>query len=181
MLHICCGVCLGGPLEVLQKRGVQVRGHFFNPNIHPAEEFQKRLETVRKIQAVYGLSVTYEDRYDEDKYLEHAMPNDNNRCLRCYLMRLRRTARVAKEAGCEAFSTTLLVSRRQKHDLIRQAGDVAAWEYKIPFHYQDWRPVRLRSIEIAEGLGLYRQKYCGCSFGLSEQLKQVEKKRAEQG
>jgi predicted adenine nucleotide alpha hydrolase (AANH) superfamily ATPase len=180
LLHVCCGVCIGGPLDALQARGAEVVGYFFNPNIQPEEEFRKRLEALRKFQAARGLEIVYDEGYDADRYVESVLPNDENRCLRCYRLRLRRTAQTAKKIGCDAFSTTLLVSRHQKHDLVRQAGDEAAAEFGIPFHYEDWRPLGRCSTEAARSAGLYRQKYCGCSFGLAEQLSRQSKRRTRQ-
>lgn len=180
LLHACCGVCIGGPLDALRQKGTEVVGYFFNPNIQPEEEFRKRLQALRRFQAARGLIVQYDEEYDAESYRDSVLPNDENRCLRCYRLRLRRTAQTAKQLGCEAFSTTLLVSRHQKHDLIRQAGEEAAAEFGVPFHYEDWRPLGGHSTEAARGAGLYRQKYCGCSFGLAEQMKQQRNRRKKQ-
>ncbi len=171
LLHVCCGVCLGGPLEDLARRGMTVRGYFYNPNIHPFSEFRRRLEALQSIAAKHGLDVLYDERYGLEDFLREVLPNDPDRCLRCYRMRLRRTARMAKESRYDAFSTTLLVSRHQKHELIRQAGLEAEKEFGVSFFYEDWRPVNFRSLEAARDAGIYRQRYCACIFSEYENAK----------
>ena len=84
---------------------------------------------------------------------------------------------MAKETGCDSFSTTLLVSRHQKHDVIRRVGEEAAKEFGVSFYYQDWRPLNVRSHEVAKTSGIYRQRYCGCIFSDCEALKQEQKRR----
>ena len=170
LLHICCGVCLGGPAEDLRKRGVDVDGYFYNPNIHPFAEFRQRLEAVHRLEGDLGVSIRYEESYGLEEFLREALPNDADRCLRCYRMRMRRAARMAKETGCEAFSTTLLVSRHQSHEQIRKAGEEAGEELGVGFFYQDWRPLNYRSFEVAKKSGIYRQRYCGCIFSEYEAL-----------
>jgi len=177
LLHICCGVCLGGPLEDLVKRGARVEGFFYNPNIHPYAEFKQRMEAVRTVAQSARLQVRYEESYGLEDFLREVMPNDERRCERCYRLRLRRTAQAARETGCDAFSTTLLVSRHQKHDLLRLIGEEMQKEFGVAFHYLDWRPLNLRAHEIAKKAGIYRQRYCGCIFSEYEALKQQENKR----
>jgi hypothetical protein len=177
LLHICCGVCLGGPLEDLVKRGVRVQGYFYNPNIHPYAEFRQRLDALKSLSRRLGVPVRYEEVYGLQEFACAAMPNDKDRCERCYRLRLRRTAQVAKETGCDSFSTTLLVSRHQKHDLIRRVGEEAAKELGVSFYYQDWRPLSLHSHEVAKDSGIYRQRYCGCIFSDHEALKQEQTRR----
>ena len=102
LLHICCGVCLGGPLEDLVKRGARVEGFFYNPNIHPYAEFKQRMEAVRTVAQSARLQVRYEESYGLEDFLREVMPNDERRCERCYRLRLRRTAQAARETGCDA-------------------------------------------------------------------------------
>ena len=177
LLHICCGVCLGGPFESLRNTKVRIQGYFYNPNIHPFAEFMGRMDALRILQEAQGISIRYEEGYGLEDFLRDALPNDEHRCLRCYRMRLRRTAQRAKEMGCDAFSTTLLVSRHQKHELIRQAGTEAAQEFGIPFHYEDWRPLNLKSFEAAKSSAIYRQRYCGCIFSEYEASRRQNDRR----
>ena len=177
LLHICCGVCLSAPLEDLRERGVGVQGYFYNPNIHPYAEFKQRMEALRGLSVELGVPVRYEEAYGLEEFLREVMPNDGDRCERCYRLRLRRTAQVAKETGCDSFSTTLLVSRHQKHDVIRRVGEEAQKEFGVLFQYQDWRPLSFRSFEAAKKAGIYRQRYCGCIFSEYEALRQQENKR----
>jgi hypothetical protein len=177
LLHICCGVCLGGPLEDLTRRGVRVQGHFCNPNIHPYAEFKQRMEALRGLAQGMGVPVRYDEGYGLEDFLREVMPNDAGRCERCYRMRLRRTAQAAKETGCDAFSTTLLVSRHQRHEIIRRVGEEIQKESGLAFEYQDWRPLNPKSHEAARNAGIYRQRYCGCIFSEYEALKQQENRR----
>lgn len=165
-LHVCCGPCACYPLEVLQAREVGLELWFYNPNIHPLAEFTRRRDTLAYLAMQKGLTVDFSVPYEPRKFLALAMesPQPPGRCRLCYRLRLSAAAAEAKARGHTAFSTTLLFSRRQKHDLIIEEGRAAAAEHGLEFHYEDWRGGWQRGFEIAKGLGLYRQNYCGCLF-----------------
>jgi len=82
----------------------------------------------------------------------------------CYYMRLKKTVEKAKELGFDLFSTTLLVSPYQKHDLIKEIANYLANEYKIEFYYEDFRVGYREGVNLSKEYGLYRQKYCGCIY-----------------
>lgn len=92
------------------------------------------------------------------------------RCERCYFMRLEKTAKVAKSLNYTAFSTTLLQSPFQYHELIKEIGEDIAERYQIEFFYEDWRRGYKIGKEKALALGIYRQKYCGCIFSEEERF-----------
>jgi predicted adenine nucleotide alpha hydrolase (AANH) superfamily ATPase len=88
-------------------------------------------------------------------------------------MRLDVTAKLAESRGFDAFSTTLLYSRFQKHDLLKSMGEAAAEEHGVPFLYKDWRKGWNRGIKVYRKTGLYRQKYCGCIYSEKERAEKI--------
>lgn len=176
LLHICCAPCTIYPLQTLRDRGVEVSGYFYNPNIHPFREHEKRRDTLQEYAGICQLEVFYEDRYDLELFLDQTRPWGPERCRTCYEIRLEATASRAKAQGFEAFSTTLLYSRYQKHDWIREVGNRMGARFEIPFHYQDFRPGWQEGVQKSKELGLYRQPYCGCIFSEKERYAKKEKK-----
>lgn len=97
----------------------------------------------------------------------------DNRCGYCYLCRLEKTAKYAKENGFDAFSTTLLISPYQDHELLKKTGDMLSKKYGIEFLYKDFRPGFRYGQNKARELGLYMQKYCGCVFSEEERYEKL--------
>ncbi len=161
LLHICCAPCLCWPHRVLEEEGTRFAGLWFNPTIHPYTEYAKRLAAVRAFAAAAGLAVVYRDEYPLEDTLRAL---DGGRCEACYRLRLERTARTAREQGYAAFSTTLLYSKHQRHDLIHEIGIRAGRLYDVEFRYRDFRTGWEQGRTMARQLGLYRQQYCGCIF-----------------
>ena len=178
LLHICCGPCTTYPLSVLKDEGIAVQGFFFNPNIHPYKEFQRRLEALESLAAQTGLAMEYVRQYGLQEYLRQVVFNEEKRCALCYEMRLNATAQKAREQGADAFSTTLLYSRYQKHDIIRQKAEEAAKRYDIPFFYRDFRTGWQQGIDLAIKMDLYRQPYCGCVYSEQERYDKAYRKKA---
>jgi len=177
LLHNCCGPCTVYPLSRLREQGHQVHGYFYNPNIHPYTEWQKRKLALLQYADDQGLPVIVEDGYDMEYYLREVVHREAVRCRLCYAMRLRKAARVARKGKFDAFTTTLLVSPFQKHDLIKETGLAVAEETGIPFYYEDFRAGYREATEISRALGMYRQQYCGCIFSEKERFAQDEKKK----
>jgi epoxyqueuosine reductase len=161
LLHICCAPCLCWPHQELSGEGIEFAGLWFNPNIHPYKEYAARRDSLKAYAGQHALDVEYIDDYPLEETLDALR---EERCAACYRIRLERTARHARERGFTAFSTTLLYSRHQQHDLIREAGQRAGCAYDVEFRYRDFRPGWDQGRETARALGLYRQKYCGCIF-----------------
>jgi predicted adenine nucleotide alpha hydrolase (AANH) superfamily ATPase len=170
LLHICCAPCTIYPLDMLRKEEGQVKGVFFNPNIHPYLEYKKRLDTVREYTAREGLEVNLAEGYPIEDFLQKTAALGKDRCSYCYEVRLRRTAAEARKGFCDAFTTTLLYSRHQKHDLIRETGEAIAREMKVPFYYKDFRVGWEEGVRQSKEMGMYRQKYCGCVFSEKERF-----------
>ncbi len=180
LLHICCGPCAAYPLEVLKSEGIKVNGYFYNPNIHPYREFKKRLEAVEQLAARENLSVEYHREYGLRDYLRKVVFDEENRCSHCYDMRLLEVVEHAKKLNADAFSTTLLYSRYQNHDLIRHKAEQLAEQHKIPFYYHDFREGWQQGIDMSKEMDLYRQSYCGCIYSEQERYdKRCRKKKTK--
>ena len=168
LLHICCGPCAIYPLEVMKKEGVKVHGYFYNPNIHPFQEFKKRLAAVEELFVSEDLPVLYHREYGLRMYLRQVVFNEESRCGLCYDMRLLEVVRQAMKMRADAFTTTLLYSRYQNHEMIRFKAEELARKHKIPFFYHDFREGWQQGIEMSKNMGLYRQSYCACIYSEQE-------------
>jgi len=179
LLHICCANCGIFPFERIRSNGIEVVGYFFNPNIHPYQEYQKRLEALKQYSERTGLEVIYRDEYLLEEFLRNVSSQPDRRCAYCYSLRLEATARVAKEKGFDQFSTTLLQSSHQDHQLIKETGERIARENGIPFYYEDFRPGWRRGFEVSKEMGLYRQQYCGCIYSEKERFAKTARKKKQ--
>jgi hypothetical protein len=173
LLHICCANCGIYPLERLKEKGHEAAGFFFNPNIHPYQEYQRRLEALKQYAGATGLVVLYRDEYLLEEFLMNVSHRVETRCQYCYEIRLEAAAREAKKSGFDQFSTTLLQSTHQNHALIRETGERIAKEVGVPFYYEDFRQGWRRGVEVSKAMGLYRQQYCGCIYSEKERFLQA--------
>ena len=159
------------PLERLgERKREELTGFFFNPNIHPYQEYQKRLESLKQYSEKVGLRMLYRDEYLLEEFLKNVSHRVEERCRYCYMTRLEATAQEAKKKGFDRFSTTLLQSTHQNHALIRETGERVASEIGIPFYYEDFRQGWRRGVEVSKAMGLYRQQYCGCIYSEKERF-----------
>jgi len=177
LLHVCCGPCSIYPVDRLRQEGHQIRGYFFNPNIHPFTEFTKRLETLTEYAQKIELPVIVDDSYELEKFLRDVVFREGERCRLCYRMRLTKAAQIAKKGNFDAFTTTLLVSPFQKHELIREIATSVSLETGVPFYYQDFRSGYQEGVLKSKEEKMYRQQYCGCIF--SEKERYTPKKKQE--
>jgi predicted adenine nucleotide alpha hydrolase (AANH) superfamily ATPase len=168
LIHICCANCLIYPLQALRQDGWDCMGFFYNPNIHPYQEYQRRLEAVREYEKEVAIQVIYRDEYDLEEFLRGVAFREDERCRFCYHLRLEATAQVAKRGKFDTFTTTLLHSKHQNHDLIKAIGEQVGNEQGVKFLYQDFRDGWKQGIEESKTLGLYRQSYCGCIYSEKE-------------
>lgn len=176
-LHVCCGPCIIYPLSILRQDGAEVTGHFYNPNIHPFKEFKRRLDTLVKYADDSGLPLVVEKNYGLTDFIRRVAFNETERCNICYLMRLEKTASIAKEKGFDAFSTTLLYSRYQRHNtLVSYCKNLSA-KYDISFLYKDFREGWQYGIDKSKELELYRQPYCGCIYSEQERYDKSLRKK----
>jgi len=157
-------------VDLLRVEGWEVFGFWYNPNIHPFQEYSRRLEAVRQIEAQLRLRMIYQDRYELEDFLRSVVFRESDRCRICYHRRLDTAAQIARKGRFDAFTSTLLSSKMQDHDLIRTIGKAVAAERGVPFHHVDfregWAVGRDKSLE----LGLYRQQYCGCIYSEKERF-----------
>ena len=163
-MNICCGNCAIYPLRKLRESGYNVDGYFFNHNIHPYQEYRRRLDAVKVFAETTELHVIYKDDYLLEDFLAQVATEPAGRCTFCYQSRLKQTAQFAAEAGYDAFTSSLLYSRYQNHDMIRQLGLELAQLYGIDFYYEDYRVGWQDGIKASKEMGLYRQQYCGCIY-----------------
>lgn len=175
LLHMCCAPCTIYPAIVLKEEGIEFEGLFYNPNIHPFEEFEKRRENLRILERKNAMTINYIEDFDQESW-ESFKGNGEDRCNMCYFTRLEKTAQFASQKGFHAFTTTLLVSPYQKHDVIGEIGKKLAEKCSVEFYYKDFRPGFRKGQQLAREMGLYRQKYCGCIISLRERQDKTGKK-----
>lgn len=168
LLHICCGPCATVPVPELRQEGFEVMGYYFNPNIHPYTEYTKRKEALEEFARQSDLKVIFDQKYNPVEYFQRIAYRESRRCFMCYQLRLEQTAHIAKKGKFDYFTTTLLVSKYQKHQLIQDVGEAMAAKYGVPFLYRDFRPGFKDTGRLAREMGLYRQQYCGCLYSEME-------------
>lgn len=163
LVHTCCAPCLTYPLTVLQKE-FAVTSYFFNPNIHPYKEFIRRLQTLREYSQKLKFKLVVDKTYNLEEFLLACLQTKTIRCEHCYRSRMLQVAQYAKSEGYEYFTTTLLVSPFQKHELLKEICQEVALEVGIEFYYQDFRVGFEIGQQMSSELEMYRQGYCGCIF-----------------
>lgn len=168
LLHVCCAPCTIYPLKVLRQEGHDLTGYFYNPNIHPYLEYKKRLDTLKEYGTCEVLPIIHDETYPLESFLRRVALDEDNRCRHCYEIRLRHVAEMARDGHYEGFTTTLLYSKYQKHDLIKLTAEKIAVECDVTFLYHDFRDGWSEGVEISRRLGLYRQPYCGCIYSEKE-------------
>lgn len=170
LLHICCGPCAIRPLQTLADEGFEPLGYFYNPNIHPLGEYLKRREGADQVANLLGVGMVHEDKWDIREWLasEKSGAPAPERCFWCCETRLEATARKAVELGISYFSSSLLYSRYQPHEHIREAGLKIAAAFDLEFVYRDFRIYWQEGIAISRNWNIYRQAWCGCIFSEAE-------------
>lgn len=169
-MHICCGPCTIYPLKELRTHGHEVTGLFYNSNIHPYQEFLRRRQTLNDYAQKALLKVLCQEEYQLEEFLRQVVFKENERCEYCLMHRLQYTAQKALAEKFDGFTTTLLYSRYQKHELIREIGEQLGRKLGIVFYYQDFRKGWNEGIKISRELNMYRQQYCGCIYSEKERF-----------
>ena len=166
LIHSCCAHCLAYTARYWQAQGYEVSVLWYNPNIHPYTEHQHRLEAVKSLTQEMSLPLTIAEDYDMVTYFRQVVGHEHKpeRCQYCFRLRLSKAVETAHQMNFSAFTTTLLISPHQKHDLIREVGEELAGEKGVEFLYADLRKRYSDSRHITKGLNLYRQQYCGCVY-----------------
>lgn len=172
LLHACCGPCSSAVLEQLS-RHFEITVLYYNPNTWPEAEYRRRgQELERFVAEAHPLGVTVvEDRYDPQEFYSavsglEAEPERGGRCTVCYRLRMRRAAEYAAQNGFEWFATTLSISPHKDAERINQIGRELEAEFGVKHLPSDFKKKNgyLRSLQLSEEYGLYRQDYCGCEF-----------------
>lgn len=172
LVHVCCAGCYVGALRALREEGVEAEGFFANPNIHPFREFRKRVRALEVYLECDPVPTEIDRRYGLKEFVEEIYrPVRLDRCAACYEARLRSTAARALERGFDGFTTTLLISPHQYHDVIREVGERVGAEVGVGFVYRDFRPFFKWAQAETRRRQLYRQQYCGCCFSEYERYK----------
>jgi len=172
LLHICCGPCSTTVIERLRGEH-DITAYFYNPNIYPVEEYERRLSAARAAAFRYGIAFEA-GPYEPDVFMtavrgmEHE-PENGARCPVCYRLRLSNAADFASRHSFEALASTLTLGPQKRASIINPIGHEVSAKAGITFLDGDWKKKDgfRRSVEISCELGLYRQHYCGCAFSKS--------------
>lgn len=173
LLHTCCAPCSSAIIECLMQHGVRPTIYYCNPNIYPLKEYHIRKDECTRYAQALGLDIIDAD-YDHEAWrcavqgLE-GEPERSGRCLQCFKLRLRDTARYAHEHGFPLITTTLASSRWKSLEQINEAGRYAVTPYPdVAWWDKNWRKGGLseRRIQIIKEYGFYNQQYCGCEFSM---------------
>jgi len=167
LLHTCCAPCLTYSAKVFKQQYENVTALWFNPNIHPFKEYEKRYKSLEKYDNKTEIDIIYLDDYRVESFVKGAIESDP-RCKFCYELRLGKTAEIAQERGFDHFSTTLTISPYQDHELIKKIGQKIGEREGIKFIYKDMRDGFEKHHELANEMSLYKQGYCGCIFSEKE-------------
>ena len=169
VLHICCGVCAAGVVDRLTLEGHQVLGLFYNPNIHPLEEYERRLEATHKVAGELNFPLEAgpyapEEWFEETSSLENE-PEGGRRCEVCFRVRLRKAYLYLQGYGWDAFTTTLTVSPHKSADVINQVGQEIGGDRFLVRDFKKKEGFQ-RATKLATKWALYRQDYCGCLYSM---------------
>lgn len=164
LLHQCCGPCSIYPIMNMLEEGHSLTTYFFNHNIHPMQEFYKRMEGAILVSRHFNIPCIADDYYGLIEFTRTNAGSENERCYGCYQRRLMKTAEKAKELNFDAFTSSLLYSKMQNHNEIINIAENASKKYDIPFYYKDFREGWQQGIDISKELEIYRQNYCGCIY-----------------
>lgn len=181
LLHSCCAPCSSYVLEYLSQY-FQITVFYYNPNIYPESEYTKRIleqqTLIGQLKSKYPISFMA-GAYDKERFYAmaegmEALKEGGARCMKCYELRLREAAEVAKKGNFDYFTTTLSISPMKNAVKLNEIGMRLAEEYQIEYLLSDFKKKNgyKRSIELSKEYGLYRQDYCGCEFSKREREQQ---------
>ena len=171
VLHICCGVCAAGVVERLSLEGHEVIGLFYNPNIHPEQEYRKRLGVANEVAKRLSFPLTEapyvpEEWFGEVSGLENE-PEGGRRCEVCYRIRLKKTYLYMLDNGWDAFTTTLTISPHKSADVVNRIGWQVGGDRFLARDFKKKEGFR-QAIELSNRWSLYRQNYCGCIYSMGK-------------
>ena len=171
LLHACCGPCSLEPVRIYQEEGVDFAIYYDNPNIHPAAEYEHRLETIDSFVVKPNGLELIEGPYDPeiwDKTAGIHAGDRQQRCRACYRLRFERLAATAAREGFDAIGTTLTISPYQYTSIIIEELELAAKRAGLVAYARDWSECYAQATKRSREMGMYRQNYCGCRFSIAE-------------
>ena len=191
LLHTCCAPCSSAIIEAMMATGITPVIYYCNPNIYPQDEYEVRKNECTRYAQALGLEIVDAD-YDHDDWLEYVRgledePERGGRCLKCFKLRLLRTAEYARQRGIKVITTTLASSRWKSLDQINEAGrwacetlaqtavqhsDTVPSAPEVLWWDQNWRKGGLqeRRLQILKEYDFYNQLYCGCEFSMRKDV-----------
>jgi predicted adenine nucleotide alpha hydrolase (AANH) superfamily ATPase len=175
LLHSCCAPCSGEVMEAIHASGVEMTIYFYNPNIHPRQEYELRKQENIRFAEKHGIEFVDAD-YDSDHWFQRAKgmewePEKGIRCTMCFDMRFERTALYAHEHGFPVITSCLGISRWKNMAQINGCGERAAAKYEgLSYWTFNWRKGggAARMLEISKREKFYMQEYCGCIYSLRD-------------
>ena len=185
LLHMCCAPCSCYTVQKLREENFEPTGYFFNPNIHPYQEWRQRLKTAREFADKVDMKIFCDNHYGLRNFLDRVYKTVGKisdadtvqnydgfhaRCKICYAWRLSETAKFAAENNFDIFTSTLFYSKHQNHELMKNIAENVAKNFGVKFYYEDFRIGWQEGIDLSLELGLYRQNYCGCIFSEEERF-----------
>ena len=171
LIHACCAPCSSEVIDFL-KDIFDITILYYNPNIYPEEEYEKRYDQFTLLPYQFDL---IKGKYEDDKYYEaikgyEDLGEFSQRCYKCFYLRMEECAKIAKENHFDYFTTTLSISPYKNSKWINEIGYELEKKYNVNYLYSDFKKQEgyKKSIELSKEYGLYRQEYCGCVYSLKE-------------
>ena len=188
LLHACCAPCSSYVLEYLN-RYFNITLFFYNPNISERTEHDIRYDELRRLVKEMGLGERIDivcSDYEPQRFLKIAkgledLAEGGERCRHCYELRLRKTAEAARTGGFDYFTTTLSISPHKRSDWLCDIGEALSAEFGVPYLFSDFKKKGgyLRSCQLSELYGLYRQDFCGCAYSKAARERQKQQKKQD--
>ncbi len=174
LLNVCCSNCATHSINVLREEGYEVITWFYNPNIHPVEEYKKRFNDMVRLAAETKTENITEVPYEVEEWdracagLENE-PEGGKRCVECFRIKMEKTAEKTKKLGLEIFASTLTISPHKNAALINRLGNEAAKNHGVKYYESNFKKKNgfKKSVELSKKHGFYRQNYCGCVYSMN--------------
>jgi len=173
LLHVCCANCVLHPINILKEK-FDITMFYYNPNIHPEQEYLKRLADVEKVSGFKKIPlITGDYKNDLEKWFKitenlKEEPEGGRRCIECFKIRLEKTASYAVKNGFDIFTTTLSISPHKNQKVINELGSEICKKTGIPFFCTDFKKQDgfKKTMKLSKELNIYRQNYCGCIYSI---------------
>ncbi len=173
LLHVCCANCAAYPVRLLGAN-FDITMFFYNPNIHPREEYLTRLKDVERLSKISNIPLIA-GTYDPERWFKltedlEGEPEGGKRCLQCFRMRLEETAGLAVKKAMDIFAATLSVSPHKNAGVINEAGLSISGKYGIDYYASDLKKKDgfKKTNELSRSYGFYHQDYCGCIYSMKK-------------